>query len=225
MNSERPVVAAFDLDGTLTEGGSVGRWLRAVGGTRMFATTGASLLVPLSVGAVMSGPAADSAKERLFRKILAGRPVDDVVRESRSFALAHLQSEIRPLTKERLEWHKSQGHHVVVVSASPEIYVAVIAEELGAHGAIGTRLAVDPMGRLTGGYLGRNCRGTEKIRRLHEWIESQSFEQAPLIYAYGNSRGDRRLLGAADFPYDVGKLGAFGALRNFPRLSSDAPRG
>lgn len=169
----------------------------------------------------MSGAAADSAKESLFRKILAGRSVEEVTTVSRNFALAHLHEEIRPHVKERLDWHKRNGHHVVVVSASPEIYVSVIANELGAHGAVGTRLAVDPLGRMTGGYLGRNCRGEEKIRRLREWIDERGFTSVPEIFAYGNSRGDIRMLSAADHPFDVGRLGQLGALRHFPRLSSD----
>ena len=222
MSFDHPVVAAFDLDGTLTEGGSVGRWLRAVGGSGRFYGAGLSLAIPLTVGAILSGPAADSAKESLFRKILTGRPFDELESQSREFALAHLHAELRPHMQRRLQWHKDQGHHIVVVSASPQIYVSVIAHELGAHGAVGTRLAVDPIGRMTGGYLGRNCRGEEKIRRLHEWIDEQKFPETPEIYAYGNSRGDRRMLGAADHPFDVGKLGPIGALRRFPRLSSDA---
>lgn len=225
VNFDRPVVAAFDLDGTLTEGGSVGRWLRAIGGSRRFYGSGLSLAVPLGIGAVMSGSAADSAKESLFRKILAGQSFDEVSARSREFALAHLHDELRPHIKERLDWHKASGHHIVVVSASPELYVSVIAQELGAHGAVGTRLAVDPLGRLTGGYLGRNCRGEEKIRRLREWIDERGFEHTPVIYAYGNSRGDLRILSAADHPFDVGQLGRLGALRHFPRLSSGEHQG
>jgi hypothetical protein len=39
------------------------------------------------------------------------------------------------------------------------------------------------------------------------------------LWAYGNSRGDLRLLEAADHGVDVGRLGHFGRLRRFPRLS------
>jgi phosphatidylglycerophosphatase C len=96
--------------------------------------------------------------------------------------------------------------------------VEVVAEALGAKGAIGTRLAVDARGKLTGSYLGQNCRGTEKMRRLSEWISEQDYSGEPVIYAYGNSRGDRRLLGGATHPFDVGRLGVVGALRKYPRL-------
>lgn len=60
-----------------------------------------------------------------------------------------------------------------------------------------------------------------KLRRLTEWIEQRHPGAVAITYAYGNSRGDRRMLRAATFPYDVGRLGRFGALRAFPRLRVD----
>jgi phosphatidylglycerophosphatase C len=109
----------------------------------------------------------------------------------------------------------------VIVSASPQIYVDVVAEELNAAAGLGTRLSVDARNRLTGSYLGKNCRGKEKMRRLSEWISERHPEEEVTIYAYGNSRGDRRMLRGATHPYDVGKLGPFGSLRHFPRLKNE----
>lgn len=222
-DSHGAVVAAFDLDGTLAEGGSVFHWLRYVAGSASTYGAALRLIVPLSVGALRSGSAADRAKERLFHDVLEGRDLSDVQSASRDFILAHLARKGRARTLERLAWHLEQGHEVVIVSASPQLYVDVVAEHLGAHGALGTRLAVDPSHKLTGDYLGQNCRGSEKLRRLNEWIAHRGFDSAPVIYAYGNSRGDRRLLTAATYPYDVGKLGRFGALRHFPRLEANSP--
>ncbi len=218
-----PVVAAFDLDGTLTEGGSVFRWLRWIaGGGRTFAAA-LRLAIPLGIGAVRSGPSADRAKERLFLRLLAGRDEAEVTSRSHAFILDHLEQRLRPKTLGRLRWHLLQGHDVVIVSASPQLYVAVVAEQLGALGALGTRLATDPLGRLTGGYLGRNCRGSEKMRRLSDWIAERHYATEPIIYAYGNSRGDRRLLRVATYPINAGRLGRLGSLRRYPRLTSETP--
>ena len=43
-----------------------------------------------------------------------------------------------------------------------------------------------------------------------------------MLWAYGNSRGDLRLLNAADHGVDAGRLGPLGRLRRFPRLSEVA---
>lgn len=219
-----PIVAAFDLDGTLTEGGSVFHWLRYLAGDTVVARAALPLLVPLTVGAIRSGRWADGAKERLFRSVLAGRDIDEVTRCSRSFILEHLNHEGRALVLDRLRWHVAQGHDVVLVSASPQIYVDILVDELGITGGLGTRLAVDARGKLTGSYLGNNCRGTEKMRRLNEWIADRRYDEAPIIYAYGNSRGDRRLLAGAAHAFDCGKLGRLGALRQYPRLTPDTTK-
>ncbi len=218
--SNTTTVAAFDLDGTLTEGGSVFHWLRYVAGTRAAYSAALSLLLPLTIGAIRSGSAADSAKERLFHKLLAGRNVSEVTEQSREFILHHLEHEGRAHVVTRLKWHLEQGHEVVIVSASPQLYVDVVAETLGAKGGCGTRLGVDARSKLTGSYLGNNCRGSEKIRRLQEWIAAQNLGQTPTVYAYGNSRGDLKMLKSADFGFDCGKLGRLGALKQFTRLEA-----
>lgn len=211
----RPV-AAFDLDGTLTEGGSVFRWLRALCGDAAAYRGVLRLAAPLLHGALASGPAADAAKERLFAALLAGREGAEVAERSREFGLAHLAARARPAVVARLRAHAAAGHDVVLVSASPELYAGVIAESLGADAVIATRLALDAGGHLTGRYDGLNCRGEEKRRRVLEWRAARP-DPGPLV-AYGNSRGDRRLLAAADVGVDVGRLGRAGALRRFPRL-------
>ena len=216
-----PVVAAFDLDGTLTEGGSVFHWLRFLCGDAVVARAALPLMVPLTIGAIRAGHWADSAKERLFHSLLAGRDIHHVSAASREFILHHVAEEGRPEVLARLAWHRDQGHDVVLVSASPQIYVDILVEEFKITGGLGTRLAVDDHGKLTGKYLGQNCRGSEKMRRLNEWIAARHYECEPVIYAYGNSRGDRRLLAGATFPFDAGKMGRWGALRAYPRLSED----
>jgi HAD superfamily hydrolase (TIGR01490 family) len=217
-NSSVPTVAAFDLDGTLSDGGSVFKWLRFLRGDRATYFAGFTLLGPLLVGALRSGHWADRAKERLFRKLLLGEDFNEVVAASRLFAVAHFEDHGRDWMIQRLNWHLEQGHDVVIVSASPQIYVDVVGELFTTTGGLGTRLAVDARGKLTGSYLGQNCRGKEKLRRLNEWISEHHGDVVPVTYAYGNSRGDRRMLRGATYPFDVGRLGPFGALRHFPRL-------
>ena len=70
---------------------------------------------------------------------------------------------------------------------------------LGAEATLCTDFEVGSDGRLTGRLLGANCRGPEKLRRLHDW-----FGGAPAtLWAYGDSAGDRELLAAAHHPHLV----------------------
>ena len=216
-------MAAFDFDGTLTDGGSAFPWLVSLRGPVPVLRAMVRLSPGLIKAAITGGAAADEVKERLFTRLLGGMPVDEVDRRSRAFAARHLARHLRDDTRRRLEWHRRQGHHTVIVSASPECYVAPAGEELGVDGVVATRLAVGGGGLLTGGYEGKNCRGAEKYARLVVHLRANGLlsgnGEQPVLWAYGNSRGDLRLLNAADHGVDAGKLGPFGRLRRFPRLS------
>jgi HAD superfamily hydrolase (TIGR01490 family) len=222
-----PVVAAFDFDGTLTDGGSVYPFLVALRGHWAVWRATARLLPALVHAALLGGTAADDAKERLFERLLGGLPLDEVERRSGWFARRHLRDHLRSDTLDRLRWHQQQGHHVVIVSASPEIYVWPAGAELGVDGVVATRLAVGGGGLLTGGYEGKNTRGAEKYTRLVGHLRANGLlsnnggtqHTQPVLWAYGNSRGDLRLLEAADHGVNAGKLGGFGRLRRFPRLA------
>jgi phosphatidylglycerophosphatase C len=61
-----------------------------------------------------------------------------------------------------------------------------------------SRLEITPTGHATGRLAGLNCWGPEKVRRL---IEYAGPKENYLLYAYGDSRGDREMLNLADNPF------------------------
>jgi len=221
--SATTTVAAFDFDGTLTDGGSVFPFLISLRGLWSVLRSTAWHSPRLLHAALVGGTTADEVKEQLFIHLLGGLPAAEVDRQSAAFAQRHLARKLRVETARRLEWHQAQGHHVVIVSASPQCYVAPAGAQLEADGTVATRLAVDAAGRLTGRYDGKNCRGAEKLNRLTAHLEAHGLLRVdgtrPELWAYGNSRGDLRLLQAADHGVDAGKLGRWGRLRRFPRLA------
>ncbi len=226
-SGRRPTVAAFDFDGTLTDSGSVFPFLVSLRGAWPVLRAVVRFSPQLVRAALAGGSAADDVKERLFHRLLGGLSVEEVDRHSAAFARRHLQRHLREDTRRRLEWHRQQGHHIVVVSASPECYVSPAGAELGVDGVVATRLAVGGGGLLTGGYEGKNCRGAEKYARLVVYLRARGLlssngGEQPVLWAYGNSRGDLRLLNAADHGVDAGRLGPLGRLRRFPRLSTVA---
>jgi phosphatidylglycerophosphatase C len=222
--SARPTVAAFDFDGTLAHGGSVFPFLVGLRGAWPVLRAALRLSPALVRAAITGGTAADEVKEKLFTRLLGGLAVTEVDRSSAAFAHRHVQRHVRDDVRRRLEWHRRQGHYTVIVSASPECYVSPAGAELGVDGVVATRLAVGGGGLLTGGYEGKNCRGAEKYARLVGHLRSRGLlsntgGEQPVLWAYGNSRGDLRLLNAADHGVDAGRLGPLGRLRRFPRLA------
>jgi phosphatidylglycerophosphatase C len=89
----------------------------------------------------------------------------------------------------------------VIVSASYEPYVSVVAEALNVSNVVATRLELDAADVCTGGIDGPNCRAAEKVNRLERWLAAQGLTRAEIeLWAYGDSPGDRELLAWADHP-------------------------
>ena len=206
------IVAAFDLDKTLTTRDCVLPFLWRVGRWRFVGR----LLMQLPV-LVLTGVRRDrdAAKSVLTRSALRGRTAIEIDEHGHRFADLVLASWMRADTTARLRWHLESGHDVVIVSASYETYVRHIAEGLGAGTALATRLAVDDAGRCTGELDGVNCRGSEKVSRLRTWFTTKDITPTT-VYAYGDSAGDRHLLEMASHPHLVGKT----SLAERPEASS-----
>ena len=85
-----------------------------------------------------------------------------------------------------LRSHLAAGDHVVLMSASPDLYVPQIAAVLGASECICTPVRWNG-DRLDGRLAGPNCRGEEKARILERL--RQQHAGMPVI-GYGNSGAD-----------------------------------
>jgi phosphatidylglycerophosphatase C len=191
-------VAAFDFDGTLCPGDSLVPFLRRWCGDRALAVALGRTwrhLARLPRG----GEFRDRAKEALLAELIPGRPVATAEELARQYA-GDLQRRLRADVLARLGWHQSEGHRVVIVSASPALYLQPLGDRLGVDAVLATRLvAVD--GVFTGALDGANCRGVEKERRLRGYLGP-----APVrLWAYGDSAGDDELLAMADVGVRVRK--------------------
>ena len=197
MTASRPVVAAFDVDGTVTRRDCVVPFLRRVGGTVPMA--GRLALDVRHVVPALARRDRDGLKAAAARAAFAGRPYADIEAAGREFAAFVHHAWLRPDVVERVGWHRDRGHDVVLVSASFGVYVRPLGETLDVTHVVATELVVDDDGRCTGELLGGNCRGEAKVRRLHHWLDERCTGRAAVeVWAYGDSPGDRDLLADAD---------------------------
>lgn len=191
----QPTVVAFDFDGTLTRGESFFRFLAFITPWPRFVFC---FLLSLPVLALYVGRLMDneSAKVRVLKIFLRGRPLADVLAGAERFSHEKIAQTLRPEAVAKLRGHQKQGHACVLVSATLAIYLRPWAQEMGFEAVLATELAVDAAGCLTGELASPNCYGPEKAARLRA-----HFGLDQIKAAYGDSAGDTEMLAMAEQPF------------------------
>lgn len=111
---------------------------------------------------------------------------------------------LTPAGKAKIEWHRQQGHRVVLVSASIEEIVSPVAGHLGLGADyLCTRLHVEN-GRYTGRLEGPACYGPGKVERVKAWAAQNGLDfPLPNSYFYTDSPSDLPLLEQVSHPVAV----------------------
>jgi phosphatidylglycerophosphatase C len=191
--SDERIVAAFDFDKTISTRDNVIPFVRAAVGLARVA--GALIMIsPRLVAAAFRDEQRDAAKAAFVRRTLTGYDAARLEEVADRFADQVIARHLRADVMDRVSFHQTQGHTIVVISASLAIYLDLIAAKLGFDAVLATRLAIGDDGCFTGELIGANVRGAEKVRRLDAWLG----DLPAYVWAYGDSSGDRELFARAD---------------------------
>ena len=193
-------IAAFDFDGTLTRRDTLLPFLVRSCGARAVARA-VSRVAPLAARARLGRLEAelhhrDATKEALLRELFRGREAAWLAEQGEAYART-LPRRFRPEVAAQADWHRSEGHELVLVSASMGTYLRPFAATNGFDHVIAVELEADDHGTLTGALVGPNVRAAEKATRLRAWLDG---DVPAVLWAYGNSSGDTELLAMADVP-------------------------
>jgi phosphatidylglycerophosphatase C len=179
-------LAVFDLDGTLTRGDTFlgfGRGLLARNTWRCVRVP--ALLIP-ALAFVLRLIDHGALKGAVLRVLFAGLARSEVRAWAQQFASAAVAHGMYPQALAAFRSHVANGDYTVLMSASPDLYVPLIAQLLGASQCVCTAVRWNG-DRLDGRLAGRNCRGEEKVRALERL--RQQHPGLPVI-GYGNSGAD-----------------------------------
>jgi HAD superfamily hydrolase (TIGR01490 family) len=206
--------AFFDLDKTLLPGAALFPLAREMYRQRFFTAGDIARLGYDQLRFRLLGAEAQTSMDRAREASLGairGRAVEEVVELGRSVAREEIIPRVYPQAVELLSRHKRAGREVYICSGSPQDFLALLAEELGIDGVIGTRAKVID-GTYTGELDGEMCHGEEKARRVKEiaaerdidlaksFVYSDSLNDLPMFELVGNPAAinpDRRLLAMA----------------------------
>jgi phosphatidylglycerophosphatase C len=185
-------LVAFDFDGTLTVKDSFIAFLAWRSGAPRF-LIGLVQLIPAALAYLIHRDRGQ-IKQATVKIFLAGMDRKTLEASADEFARVAAGKLLRPDALAAWKDWGDKGAERVIVTASPEILIAPFAKRLGASGLIGTRLAFDGHDRVTGQFIGLNCRAAEKVIRL-----TQAYgPDLKLTAAYGDTSGDSEMLAIAE---------------------------
>ena len=104
-------------------------------------------------------------------------------------------------TRNRIEWHKSQGHAVIFISGSPDYLVGKMAERYGITDSLGTRYLLDEDDRYTG-EIEQMWDSRSKSAAVNRFVEKYDIDLSS-SYGYGDTAGDLSMLQLVGHPIAI----------------------
>lgn len=193
-------LALFDLDETLIAGDSASLWLEY-----MVAQGLAPVDMVAEEQAMMSlyhQGKMDMHQYMAFTlQPLAGKTRQWLDSLCTRFAEQELRNRIYPEGLARIEWHREQGHTLVLISASGEHLVSPMARMLGMDHCIAIQLDEEE-GRLTGQTRGTLSFREGKVARVNQLFTDRAnpWQES---FGYSDSHNDLPLLRAVSHPHAV----------------------
>ena len=202
------VIAAFDFDGTLTKRDTLLPFLARGMKWPLFVLALIKCSPWLAAFALRLIPN-HVAKQKLLTATLKNRTTAELDDWTDRWLANDFPGQLQSWTMARLNEHQQAGHCCVMVSASPDIYLKRVAEQMGFDALLCTEMEMEVEGgHLTGHMKTPNCHGEQKVLRLNAWMAERfgSNSGAQLVYAYGDTSGDKPMLKLAAHGFYRGKI-------------------
>ncbi len=196
MAADAAPVALFDLDGTVTYGDTLTPYTLGYALRHPWRLPRLLMTIPVILAWLMKRTDRGGLKGSLIRACLGGVSRAQLAPWTQAFldALFRSGTGLHADARREIEMLRSQGVNLILMSASPDLYVPEIGRRLGFARVICSSVRWE--GDVLDGRLeGRNVRDEEKLRYLQEL--RREFPGARFS-AYGNTGADLPHLLAAD---------------------------
>lgn len=184
----------FDLDGTISRRDTMVPYLIGFLVRRPWRLPRLLLAVPAAFRYVFGHKDRGDLKGALIHAVMGGSTSAEVAAWTAEFVPHLLARGLFGDAKRAVEAHRSQGDHLVLMSASVDLYVPEIGKALGFSETVCSRVRWNG-DRLDGHLVSANCRDVEKVRFFNE-IRTRLPDARTI--AYGNSTPDLPHLDRAD---------------------------
>lgn len=181
----------FDFDGTLTYKDTMFLYLKFYNSMKFYVQFVKH--IPLFVLLELKLADAEKVKKSFISSILKGERRTKIEKKSQSFFEKYQDEIFRVNALEFINNIDRTQTESYIVSASLDIWVKPFAEKLEMK-LLSTR-AEFKNDIFTGNFVGKNCNGPEKVKRIIETVNERKFDK---IIAFGDTSGDREMLSWAD---------------------------
>jgi phosphatidylglycerophosphatase C len=222
--TEKPVIAVYDLDGTITRADTFVPFLLGFLLRNPWRIL-RCVLLPLHALIFWTGLRGNSwAKQKFLTCVCGNASRQALLDYSEGFAALVVQDGLSPGAVASIDAHRARGDRLILISASLDLYVDAIARRLRFDDVIASKVAWRPPGDfnaiLDGRLDGENCYGANKVERLTSFLVGE--RQNARIVAYSDHTSDLPLLTAADSAWVVNPKPAMRKLaeaRGLPMLN------
>ena len=191
------MIAVFDMDYTLTQRGTWGRFVwRTVRGRPWLWLPLLASTASTQVAYKRGQQPRCAVKKSMMRWSLQARDRNTLERLAEEFASEEVAQGLRPGALAALDYHRARGDTIVIASAAADLIAAPIARALGVEHLVCTELCWNGQ-TLQGDFATDNCYGDAKRRALAEYIAQQNWCGKPITF-YTDSQSDFPLIDMAD---------------------------
>ncbi|MGE0560393.1 MAG: HAD family hydrolase [Flavobacteriales bacterium] len=179
----RSIIVFCDFDGTITTKDSFAEFIKFYTSPAYFyfgIIINAPTLVLYKLGLISN----QTAKETLTRFYFKREGVLVFSEKAKHFSLNNIDNIIIPNAINKLKAYQDNGDKVVIVSASFSYYLKPWCINNGFE-LLATELE-EQNEKITGKFLGKNCYGEEKLKRIYLSYDISNHE----IHVYGDTKGD-----------------------------------
>lgn len=194
-------LAIFDLDNTLLAGDSDHAWGEFLVDAELVDAESHRQQNDQFYQEYLNGGLDIHRYQRFALSAIAGRDPKEV----EAWHQAFMDSRIQPLYQKKaddlLEHHRSQGHTLMIITATNRFVTGPIAEAMNIEHLIATEPEIRD-GRYTGDITGVPSFQDGKVLRLQQWLEDNN-ETLDGAWFYSDSHNDLPLLRLVDNPVVV----------------------
>jgi phosphatidylglycerophosphatase C len=187
-------LAIFDLDGTITRHDTLIQFILGHLKSRPWRLFGFVMTIPLALLCLLRIVDRGALKGSMIRWTIGGSTRAEIDAYAAQFVPRVLERGVFKAAMDQIAAHKRNGDVLVLMSASPDFYVPLVAKHLGFAAVTCTGVRWDD-DRLEGHLTTANCRGAEKARRFGEL---RARYPSLVTVAYGNAASDLDHLRLAD---------------------------